>query len=196
MSSTDADTETHINLFTLNCWQVHLCTELVQNSDNQLRGLKYVSKHRSERIRAIAQFLEDAPFDIVTLQELWVYADYDIVRSRISQYLPFSKFFYRCIPAYNNSELYTPNEFDHSGALGAGLAIFSRFPIVAATIHPYSLNGSPIDVVAGDWFVGKSATSVLITHPTLGQVQIFNTHVCIQLVSLAISSLKRQLALC
>jgi sphingomyelin phosphodiesterase 2 len=61
--------------------------------------------------------------------------------------------------------------------LGAGLVIFSRFPIIAATIHPYSLNGSPIDVIAGDWFVGKAAASILIAHPLLGHTQIFNTHV-------------------
>ena len=27
-------TETHINIFTLNCWQVHLSSELPQSSDN------------------------------------------------------------------------------------------------------------------------------------------------------------------
>ncbi|KAH8987417.1 inositol phosphophingolipids phospholipase C [Lactarius hatsudake] len=128
--------ETRIDVFSLNCW-----------------GLKYVSKRRSERIQAIARFLESSDFDIVALQELWVYADYEIVRSCLSKSLPFSKFFY-------------------SGALGAGLAIFSRFPIVAAAIHPYSLNGSPLDVLGGDWFVGKAAASVVIRHPTLGQVQV------------------------
>ena len=65
----------------------------------------------------------------------------------------------------------------HSGALGAGLAILSRFPIIGATINPYSLNGSPIEVIQGDWFVGKAAASVLLAHPILGQVQVFNTHV-------------------
>ena len=65
-----------------------------------------------------------------------------------------------------------------SGALGAGLAIFTRFPIVTTSVNPYSLNGSPIDVAAGDWFVGKAAASVTILHPVLGLVQIFNTHVC------------------
>ena len=64
-----------------------------------------------------------------------------------------------------------------SGALGAGLAIFSRFPISTASIYPYSLNGHPVDVVAGDWFVGKAAASVLIQHPVLGEVEIFNMHV-------------------
>ena len=65
-----------------------------------------------------------------------------------------------------------------SGALGAGLAIFSRWPFISTSIYPYSLNGTPLDVAGGDWFVGKAAASVVILHPLLGQVQIFNTHVC------------------
>lgn len=65
-----------------------------------------------------------------------------------------------------------------SGALGAGLAIFSRYPIRTATIHPYSLNGRPLDIGKGDWFVGKAAASVVIRHPILEDVEIFNTHVC------------------
>jgi len=64
-----------------------------------------------------------------------------------------------------------------SGALGAGLAIFSRFPIVSTSVHPYALNGTPLDVAGGDWFVGKAAANVVIMHPILGQVQVFNTHV-------------------
>jgi hypothetical protein len=64
-----------------------------------------------------------------------------------------------------------------SGALGSGLALFSRFPILSASLHPYSLNGSPIDVIGGDWFVGKAAASIVISHPSLGEVEVFNTHV-------------------
>lgn len=66
-----------------------------------------------------------------------------------------------------------------SGALGAGLALFSRFPIVSATVQPYSLNGSPLDVLGGDWFVGKAAASIIVAHPILGQLQVFNTHVSV-----------------
>ncbi|KAK0465447.1 inositol phosphophingolipids phospholipase C [Desarmillaria tabescens] len=132
--------ETQLRVLTLNCW-----------------GLKYVSKNRVERIRAIASELSNADYDIITLQELWVFSDYVHVRESVSKRLPHSKFFY-------------------SGALGSGLAIFTRFPIIATSVHPYSLSGAPIDVIAGDWFVGKAATSVVILHPVLGQVQIFNTH--------------------
>lgn len=77
----------------------------------------------------------------------------------------------------SNVSFYDSDLTLHSGALGAGLAIFSKFPIIATAVHPYSLNGAPMDVAAGDWFVGKAAASVVILHPVLGQVQIFNTHV-------------------
>ncbi|KAH9942949.1 Endonuclease/exonuclease/phosphatase [Amylocystis lapponica] len=132
--------ETHLRVLTLNCW-----------------GLKYVSKYRAERLAAIADALAASDYDIITLQEVWVFADYELIRAAVSKQLLYAKFFY-------------------SGALGAGLAIVSRFPIIGATIHPYSLNGSPIDVIQGDWFVGKAAASVLVAHPILGQLQVFNTH--------------------
>jgi len=57
------------------------------------------------------------------------------------------------------------------------LALFSRFPITSASIHPYSLNGSPIDVAGGDWFVGKAAASIVVSHPVLKELEVFNTHV-------------------
>ena len=59
------------------------------------RGLKYVSKYRRKRVDAIARFLADSDYDIVTLQELWVFADYEHVREAVSKKLPYSKFFYR-----------------------------------------------------------------------------------------------------
>ncbi|KAJ3731959.1 Endonuclease/exonuclease/phosphatase [Lentinula guzmanii] len=130
-----------LTILTLNCW-----------------GLKFVSKNRRERVVAIADELSHTEeYDIITLQELWVYTDFEYVRESVAKYLPYAKFFY-------------------SGALGAGLAIFSRFPIVATEIQPYSLNGAPIDVAGGDWFVGKAAASVIIVHPILKEVQVFNTH--------------------
>ncbi|KAF8586273.1 DNase I-like protein [Ramaria rubella] len=133
-------TNANVRILSLNCW-----------------GLKYVAKNRRERIRAISEELAAANYDLIGLQELWVFADYELVRAKLSKKLPFSKFFY-------------------SGALGAGLALFSRFPILATSVNPYSLNGSPLDVAGGDWFVGKSAASIIIDHPVLGEVEIFNTH--------------------
>lgn len=63
------------------------------------------------------------------------------------------------------------------GALGSGLAIFTRFPLIAAHALPYSLSGSPAQAFAGDFFVKKAAANVVILHPVLGEVEIWNTHV-------------------
>ncbi len=66
---------------------------------------------------------------------------------------------------------------DARGALGSGLAIFTRYPIISAHALPYSLSGSPYQVIAGDFFVKKAAANVVISHPLLGQIEIWNTHV-------------------
>ncbi|KAK1217395.1 phospholipase C type enzyme [Marasmius sp. AFHP31] len=129
-----------IRIFSLNCW-----------------GLKYVSKNRAERVRAIANFLSTVSYDLVCLQELWVRQDFETICASVSHNLPFVKLF-------------------HSGAVGAGLAVFSRFPIVAASMQVYSLNGSPLDFKGADWFAGKAAASVVLEHPSLGDLQVFNTH--------------------
>ncbi|KAJ1302602.1 hypothetical protein OPQ81_002919 [Rhizoctonia solani] len=133
-------TDNEIRVLTLNCW-----------------GLKFVSKDRIVRTRAIGDEIERSNYDIVGLQELWVQADYDYIKSKVAHKLPYSKYFL-------------------SGALGAGLAIFSRFPIQSTSLHPYSLCGSPLDVAGGDWFVGKAVVSAVIDHPLLGELEIFNTH--------------------
>ncbi|KAG9107311.1 phospholipase C type enzyme [Ceratobasidium sp. 392] len=132
--------DTEIRVLTLNCW-----------------GLKYVSKDRVVRTRAIGDEIAASNYDIVGLQELWVRSDYHYIKSKVHHKLPYSKYFL-------------------SGALGAGLVIFSRFPITSTTLHPYSLCGSPLDVGGGDWFVGKAVVSAVIEHPLLGEVEIFNTH--------------------
>ena len=43
-----------------------------------------------------------------------------------------------------------------SGALGAGLAILSRWPIVEMETHMYRLTGVPVFVHQGDWIAGNA----------------------------------------
>lgn len=122
-------------------------------------GLKFVSKLRKERLHAIGTYLANLPnLDIVGLQEIWVREDYDDVRLQVEKTLGYSKFF-------------------NAGVFGAGLAIFSRFPIVETSYFPYSLNGKPQYFWHGDYFVGKGLASAVVKHPTLGEVEVFNTHV-------------------
>ena len=71
------------------------CTALT-DIQRCIRGLKYVAKHRTQRIAAIANSLAGSDYDIIALQELWVFADYEHVRASVSSHLPYSKFFYRC----------------------------------------------------------------------------------------------------
>ncbi|KAK0552672.1 phospholipase C type enzyme [Tilletia horrida] len=103
------------------------------------------------------QDYEDA-YDVIALQEIWVESeDWRYMRSRCEQRYPYSKFFY-------------------SAAVGSGLAIMSRFPIVSTHTQPYLLNGVPIYVSHGDWIAGKAFGSITIQHPRAGLIDIYNTH--------------------
>jgi len=53
-----------------------------------------VSKHREDRIAAIAQALSDSSYDVVGLQELWMYSDYELVKAKVAQKLPYAKYFH------------------------------------------------------------------------------------------------------
>ena len=53
-----------------------------------------MSKYRKERIAAIAQALSDSSYDIVALQELWVYSDYELIKAKVTKKFPYTKFFH------------------------------------------------------------------------------------------------------
>ncbi|GAA96490.1 hypothetical protein E5Q_03158 [Mixia osmundae IAM 14324] len=152
-------------------------------------GLKFVSKDRQARVRAIGDILaasgpstsgsndsrsstgsakstdalqsvsaRSSGYDLVCLQEVWVRADGEHLKLRARESgLIYSRFFY-------------------SGALGSGLLMLSRHPIVESNINPYRLNGQPLHVIQGDWFVGKAAGSIVVDVPGVGLVEVFNTH--------------------
>lgn len=54
-----------------------------------------MSSNRRRRVEAIAKVLAESDYDIIALQELWVFADYEHVRDVVVKRLPYSKFFYR-----------------------------------------------------------------------------------------------------
>jgi hypothetical protein len=58
------------------------------------RGLAFISKDKTPRIRAIAEYLASSNYDVVGLQELWVYKDYEVIREEVAHNLPFSRFFH------------------------------------------------------------------------------------------------------
>lgn len=44
---------------------------------------------------AIGKVLASSDYDVVTLQEVWVYSDFELIRNAVSNRMPYSKFFYR-----------------------------------------------------------------------------------------------------
>ena len=110
-----------VHVLTLNCW-----------------GLKYLAKHRHERLKRIGAELAAATPQpaIVALQECWTQQDYMSIREQTKHILPYGKFYF-------------------SGIMGGGLAILSKWPIESSNMLRYVLNGRPTAFFRGDWFVGK-----------------------------------------
>ncbi|GAV48531.1 hypothetical protein ZYGR_0K00360 [Zygosaccharomyces rouxii] len=129
-------------------------------------GLKWLSKHRKQRLRAIADELSGRftsvpipgtevvelgrrqshveQYDIVALQEVWCQEDWDYIVMRCGENYPYHRIFY-------------------SGIItGPGLAILSKIPIESTFLYRFPLNGRPSAVHRGDWYVGKSIAITLL----------------------------------
>lgn len=145
-------------------------------------GLKILSKHRKERLRAIADELSGRftavpipgteavelgrrqshfeQYDIIALQEVWCQEDWDYIVKRCGENYPYHRIFY-------------------SGIItGPGLAILSKIPIESTFLYRFPLNGRPSAVHRGDWYVGKSIAITLL-RPLDGNtcpLAIMNSH--------------------
>ncbi|KAI7355700.1 inositol phosphosphingolipid phospholipase C [Hortaea werneckii] len=133
-----------LRVISLNCW-----------------GLKFISKHRHERLVEIGRQLAKASPEpsIVGLQECWTQEDYLAIRELTQDILPYGKFYW-------------------SGIFGGGLAILSKWPIEESSMYRYPLNGRPAAFFRGDWYVGKGVASARIRigpHPK-DVVEVFCTH--------------------
>ena len=118
------------------------------------------SKDRDARISAITRYFTKNPrgLDIICFQELWMADDYRTVRAALSLEFPNAHYF-------------------KSGAVGSGLAVFSKFPIEDAWWKGFTLTGKAHRIFDGDWFAGKGIGAVRIKHPIIGDIDVFNTHV-------------------
>ncbi|KAI7877007.1 DNase I-like protein [Lichtheimia hyalospora FSU 10163] len=120
-------------------------------------GLNIVSKKRRFRLCAIADAISNTDYDIVALQELWMPEDFEYLKQQTQSMLPYANLYY-------------------SGALGSGLAILSRYPIVSTSYSRYTLAGRPLKIFHGDFYVGKGYASACVDHPDIGIIEVFNTH--------------------
>ncbi|XP_037050565.1 putative neutral sphingomyelinase [Bradysia coprophila] len=99
-------------------------------------GIPFISKDRSLRVNAISKQLADGDYDVVSLQEVWSNDDFEYIRKVTQKSLPFSHYF-------------------HSGVVGSGLCILSKYPITMTLFHSWSVNGYVHRIQHGDWFGGK-----------------------------------------
>ncbi|XP_043255982.1 putative neutral sphingomyelinase [Colletes gigas] len=99
-------------------------------------GIPYVSKDRKARIEAIAEKFTVENYDIICLQEVWSVEDFKMIKTKIQEQLPYSHYF-------------------HSGVLGSGICMLSRYPIQDVMFHKWPLNGYVHKIHHGDWFGGK-----------------------------------------
>ncbi|XP_078000456.1 putative neutral sphingomyelinase [Glandiceps talaboti] len=137
----DSGKSTELRVLNLNCW-----------------GVPYfnVSKLRHERMSDIGQELSKGLVDIICLQELWDFADFEKIRDAIKEKYPHFHYF-------------------HSGVIGSGLSVFSKSPIIDAFFHHYSVNGYPHRYRHGDWYGGKMVGLCQVLHQGL-TINVYVTH--------------------
>ncbi|KAE9544470.1 hypothetical protein AGLY_000011 [Aphis glycines] len=128
-----------LSIFTLNIW-----------------GLKFVSKNRKARVRALADSLTNNGYDIVCLQELWCEDDYKYLKASCENVFKYIHYF-------------------HSGLLGSGMCIMSRYPIIDVHYHSFTLNGYLHMLMHGDWFGGKGVGLCRINVKGI-IVDVYTTH--------------------
>ncbi|XP_054472992.1 sphingomyelin phosphodiesterase 2 [Anoplopoma fimbria] len=136
MANTDP---VNVRVFSLNCW-----------------GIRYLSKHISQRYAMIGDMLCKEEHDIVLLQEVWSEKDFLSLKKKLACSHPYSHHF-------------------KSGAIGSGLAIFSKHRIHETFLYRYSLNGYPYMVHHGDWFGGKAVGMAVLKLGSL-TANVYVTH--------------------
>ncbi|XP_012720622.2 sphingomyelin phosphodiesterase 2 isoform X1 [Fundulus heteroclitus] len=128
-----------VRVFSLNCW-----------------GIRYLSKHCSQRYQMIGQMLCKEQHDIVLLQEVWSEKDFLYLKTKLASTHPHSHYF-------------------KSGVIGSGLAIFSKHRIHDTFLYRYSLNGYPYMAHHGDWFGGKAVGMAVLNLAGL-TANVYVTH--------------------
>lgn len=121
-------------------------------------GLKFVSKNRKERLRAIADELSLAMYDIVALQEVWVEEDWLYLDQVCQTAYPYRRRFMSGILA------------------GPGLVVLLKLPIQSTFLYRFPINGRPSAFFRGDWFVGKSLAVTVLEEPDGRQIALLNSH--------------------
>lgn len=144
----ETDKRESVRLLTFNTW-----------------GLKLVSKHRKQRLRAIADKLANPfdasdDYDVVALQEVWCEEDWQYLDHVCRDRYPFRRYFKAGIIS------------------GPGLCVLAKIPITETFLYRFPINGRPSAFFRGDWYVGKSVAVTMFQPLYSGSMPIalLNSH--------------------
>lgn len=128
-------------------------------------GLKYISKFRRQRLRAIADALanpatEEDDYDIVALQEVWCEEDWQYLDLVCRVRYPYRRIFKSGIVS------------------GPGLAVLSKIPVTETFLYRFPINGRASAFFRGDFYVGKSIGVTMFQphHPDILPIALLNSH--------------------
>ncbi|KAK7106885.1 putative neutral sphingomyelinase [Littorina saxatilis] len=116
-----------------------------------------ISKMRAQRMEAIGRELAKGEYHIAVLEEIWSKDDYKQLCDHICKALPHSHYFY-------------------SGAIGSGVCVFSKLPILETFFHRFHLNGQAYKIQHGDWFGGKGVGMCKLEYQGF-KINLYATHI-------------------
>ena len=121
-------------------------------------GLRWITPHRAERLQVVAREIAKLKPDIVGFQEAFVEADRQaLIASLRVEGLEHARYF-------------------HSGLVGSGLLMVSRYPILNEGFIRYESNGRPEALHHGDWWAGKGLSLSTLDLPGGVRLYLGNTH--------------------
>ncbi|CAI5755841.1 unnamed protein product [Candida verbasci] len=126
-------------------------------------GLKFVSKFRKDRLKAIANQLanptiDEDDYDIIALQEVWCEEDWEYLNKVCAIRYPYRRIF-------------------KSGIItGPGLSVLSKIPISETFLYRFPINGRASAFFRGDFFVGKSIAITIIKPNDSIPIALLNSH--------------------
>lgn len=116
-----------------------------------------LSSDREQRVKAFCEVLPGLGADLVGLQEVWVESDQKAIAGQAAA-----------------AGLGYTHAF-HSGMMGSGLMILSRFPILDVAFHAFRLRSRPEKVHRGDYYAGKGIAVARLQTP-FGLLDFYTLH--------------------
>jgi endonuclease/exonuclease/phosphatase family metal-dependent hydrolase len=126
------------------------------------------SQYKTERMKAIAEEVAKANYDLYLFQELWMQPDYWTIRSVVPEGYYMTEF--RDLALSTCDGRATP-------AFCSGLAVISKFPFNETEFDSYTYHGNALNSAKdGEWLARKGVGRVRVYPTSDVSVDVFVTH--------------------